>query len=941
MSCARKDVKVFAAKSGVALGVFLLLVTASYTFAGSGEPAVGVIESFNAGDALEGWSFSNGAEWPGAAGGLERRGSGGRTGDGVLALRYDFSEGGNYVAAITRMPTERAVQAVRLWVNKPAANKMIFRAVDREGETFQKDVHFDYRGWQQLEVSLDGWVHRWGGDGVFQEPAQQLDILIEGQGGNRLGEVLIDDLQWLFERSGKEVGGVRTATYLESDFGSQDKWGYSGHDDGRYEQGILRYVFDDKSTHSALHWGRSILVRPTAMRLTVASDGSGHELVARCGSHFQLFERSIGVLDATGEQTYEVPLGDMSTWRHFGGEDDGIVRYPIRLEHIRLERKGGQAEGQVRFVRLEVVTEHEPNQTVSLVPRVEQEGDEKLRFSVDLRSLHGESLPGSLHYSLGTLDRTLLSKKVEMSVPPAGKQVSFHVDTAFGEHSMIEGRFQFVAPNTQTPILSTTIARADQTLANYELNPASRIGVGMYLYRFHNHPDDKAWMARMCRLASAAGVKWTREEFHWNWVERVKGEYDFSFFDRLVETATEHGISVYALVCYWTEWNQPPFDDQFIEDYCGYLRVLVGRYKHRIKHWEVWNEPNIFFWPGPKEMYGKLLKRAYETIKEVDPSAQVLGCSTAGIDTNFIKLTMEQGARFDAVTVHPYRHSLDPAAFLRELRGTSELVGGLDVWITEMGWPSNIGGLTERQQAGYVARTYVTSLASKATRTVAWYDFREDGNDPYYNEHHFGLIRNDLTPKIGYRALAAVGQLLGGAEFKRELSLGDDLVGFEFGERDSRTAALWAYDDSIVRLKVDPSDAVVLNAMNERAACARDAGVVTIRLQADMPIYVRADGELRLERLEAPVVVERERVAVHPGDSLRVELRAAADTKVGQAVPPVGWTVEPGDGDRALTVTAPAWTVPGQYAVTVPIRLGGQTFELPVSVKVVPELLRR
>ena len=42
------------------------------------------------------------------------------------------------------------------------------------------------------------------------------------------------------------------------------------------------------------------------------------------------------------------------------------------------------------------------------------------------------------------------------------------------------------------------------------------------------------------------------------------------------------------------------------------------------------------------------------------------------------------------------------------------------------------------------------ALASGAARSVSWYDFREDGTDPYYNEHHFGLIRQDLTPKIGY-----------------------------------------------------------------------------------------------------------------------------------------------------------------------------------------------
>jgi hypothetical protein len=49
------------------------------------------------------------------------------------------------------------------------------------------------------------------------------------------------------------------------------------------------------------------------------------------------------------------------------------------------------------------------------------------------------------------------------------------------------------------------------------------------------------------------------------------------------------------------------------------------------------------------------------TIKEVDPEAQVLICSTAGIDTEFIKQVLAEKVRpFDALTVHPYRHDLDP-----------------------------------------------------------------------------------------------------------------------------------------------------------------------------------------------------------------------------------------------------------------------------------------
>ena len=60
-------------------------------------------------------------------------------------------------------------------------------------------------------------------------------------------------------------------------------------------------------------------------------------------------------------------------------------------------------------------------------------------------------------------------------------------------------------------------------------------------------------------------------------------------------------------------------------------RPPVGS-SEKILDWEVYNEPNIFFWQGPRDMYAELLTRAYASIKAANPQARVLGCSTAVID---------------------------------------------------------------------------------------------------------------------------------------------------------------------------------------------------------------------------------------------------------------------------------------------------------------------
>ena len=58
--------------------------------------------------------------------------------------------------------------------------------------------------------------------------------------------------------------------------------------------------FTDNTDRCYLRWGTSAFGKPQALRLTVIGDGSGHELRAEFGSHFQHFERTLGTPYARG-----------------------------------------------------------------------------------------------------------------------------------------------------------------------------------------------------------------------------------------------------------------------------------------------------------------------------------------------------------------------------------------------------------------------------------------------------------------------------------------------------------------------------------------------------------------------------------------------------------------------------------------------------------------
>ncbi len=278
------------------------------------------------------------------------------------------------------------------------------------------------------------------------------------------------------------------------------------------------------------------------------------------------------------------------------------------------------------------------------------------------------------------------------------------------------------------------------------------------------------------------------------------------------------------MISYWASWTEP-YTDEGVADYAAYCKALVARYKDRIHHWEIWNEPNIFFWKGPKEMYPKLLSAAYAAIKEVDPDAHVMGCSTAGIDLGFIKMVMDANAPFDILTVHPYRSKLFDTQFIEELEDTFAFIQDyvtqpFPIWITEMGWASNLyEGVSEREQAHLLARIYLCAFASDVVGTISWYDFREDCENPYYNECCFGITNTNMEQlKPAYRSLGQVGRFMAEthpASFEKQ-EAPDDILAYTVNGKE-HGIVLWNTGASkLLHISSTHSELKVYNLMGER-----------------------------------------------------------------------------------------------------------------------------
>jgi glycosyl hydrolase family 42 (putative beta-galactosidase)/putative glycosyl hydrolase len=780
------------------------------------------------------WTFSNGGEFPGAKGDMTI------DTDGLLYLKFDFTGGGAYVAAYRNLTPPDIVKKVSLKIKKPPQTQITVRIVDSKDQTFQKSVIFEKSRWQKIEFQLRGWAAHFGGpnDGIVRQPIKRIGIIAESGARNDIGEILITDL--VYEKGNQQdlkqaLSQVHTGEYVVSSFDENSGFTASGPSNLSNGKWTVDFVRTDSS---GLYHSLSLFSRPEKLILKIDSQTEGHLLRIRLGSHFQAFEKTIGRLKA-GSQKFTIPMPP-DGWKHYGGENDGKVRCPLRLTALMLDRSEGPKEkNTIKIEQLTCITKVPADQAVTLsgsLEEVREIGSKRLlKAKTTSWNLLDKILHGDLIITVRDWQKEVLYERtIGLTLPANGVETQWsRTVTIPADLNFAEAEFRFDSETQQTAKTLATYTKLPSDPGDAKLNPESPWGMGVYLYRYPDNAVGYERMDKAAAMAQAAGVKWSREEFSWNRIEIQPGKYDFHYYDKVVETATNHGISIYGLLAYWSRWTEP-YTEQGIDDFCKWARAVVRHYKGKIKHWEIYNEPNIFFWSGPRELYPTLVKKCYMAIKEEDPEAQVLAISTAGIDRKFIQLCLDADSPFDILTIHPYRSLLSERAFMEELVSTAKLVDNRPVWITEMGWSTQIGGTDERTQAQLLARSYLSSVASGACQNVSWYNFRCDGNDLFYNEHNFGVLRTDLSPKPGYRSLTTVCRTLSHGSPIRRTDFGSNVYALQVADAVALCAATNAVDIKLKKSGVQQ----ILNLMGEQLPLIGGHTDINLTLKPGYPVFV-------------------------------------------------------------------------------------------------------
>lgn len=159
----------------------LLLIPTSLAClaAAEGETPSAITYGFEA-DA-EGWSFSNGKEFPGATGDATMDANVARSGKSSLKLAADFSAGGRYVACGKTINPTKAAE-FRCWVKAENVKAVTGRFTDGTGAAFQKSIEISGDGSTWQEVVFTDFGEPVKGEGKWKGALNRFLLVINQRG---------------------------------------------------------------------------------------------------------------------------------------------------------------------------------------------------------------------------------------------------------------------------------------------------------------------------------------------------------------------------------------------------------------------------------------------------------------------------------------------------------------------------------------------------------------------------------------------------------------------------------------------------------------------------------------------------------------------------------------------------------------------------------------
>lgn len=311
----------------------------------------------------------------------------------------------------------------------------------------------------------------------------------------------------------------------------------------------------------------------------------------------------------------------------------------------------------------------------------------------------------------------------------------------------------------------------------------------------------------------------------WSRCEKQKGVYSFEWLDSVVDNLSARAIEPwfnvgFGNVLYMQGCHTKAavgcvplyYGEECLRGWTNFIKALAARYRERVHHWEIWNEPDIeSFWqpekPSAKE-YARLVEMTSGIIKGVIPDAKIGACVSVVLNKWLEELIPLVADKIDFFCIHPYNtipemargEQRNPDGTACDFTGQIEIVRGLfakagngkvELWNGEAGYPSwfpanhwllgkNEEGLSsERIQAKWVLRRFVADRMARLARSCHFCTV-DLGAKPYSmatttqtKPARHGILDMDYRKKAVLGAIRSYNLFLGEAEF---LSSGDNCI---------------------------------------------------------------------------------------------------------------------------------------------------------------------
>ncbi len=310
------------------------------------------------------------------------------------------------------------------------------------------------------------------------------------------------------------------------------------------------------------------------------------------------------------------------------------------------------------------------------------------------------------------------------------------------------------------------------------------------------------------------GAKYARCQTGWAKTEKVKGAYDFTWLDDMIDNLIARGITPwfnvgYGNPLYMDDVTNPTavgcmpllYGEECATAWINFLKATAEHFKGRVTHWEIWNESDIshFWYPGKPDAkaYAELVNISGKAIKEVIPDAKIGACTANSQIPYMIKLFKNIPAgELDFYCFHSYDR-IPEESWISEKYGKArkllDAVGhkSCEIWMGEGGHASwhpvghdqcKEGGGNERRQAIWQLRRGMLDFKGEVEKT-SFFMIADVYEKPYETAAKVekkpaaqGILNGlTYTPKKCHETLSYLATVLSG-----DLAISDGIFHVDF-----------------------------------------------------------------------------------------------------------------------------------------------------------------